>query len=401
MTLTTSPRFKANGIESLLNLPPFGGEGIQGGILSEGDIVPRVTQTADNVDLNVIWQEMQTALGEWNKHRSSIVDLLSYWHTSSADAVPQALVESEFERASEFGEPVSMGPPSEYLLLGYTFEDYDRAARFTWRFLRDADARQVRAVLDEAMRGDNTTVTRTILDRLFSPVAQTTDQGHTAFGLWNGTDGMTPPPVLGKTFESNHTHYLASGNDTIDSGDLELTVTKVREHGYALVDSTEELVCLVHPTESEVIQSFRANVANENAQIAKWDFIRAVNQPAFIISEGGSLVGNQPPGTVFNLPTVGKYGPLWIVESNFVPEHYFAVVATAGPGAASNAIGVRQHANRLYQGLRQIPGNANGYPLQDSFYSRSFGVGTRHRGAAVVTQVTDSGSYTAPTILGV
>lgn len=304
-----------------------------------------------------------------------------------------------FEKASEFGEPESMGPPSEYLLLGYTMEDYDRAARFTWRFLRDADARQVRAVLDEAMRGDNTTVTRTILNRLFSPAPETNDRGNTCYGLWNGTDGMTPPPVLGKTFTNTHTHYLWSGNESIDSGDLETSITHVREHGYGLVDGAEELVCLVHPTESEIIQGFRAGVQNENSQIAKWDFIQAVNQPAFIIAEGGQLVGNQPPGTVFNLPTVGKYGPLWIVESNFVPEHYVAVVATAGPAATSNTIGVRQHRNTVYQGMRQIPGGASGYPLQDSFYSRTFGVGTRHRGAAVVTQITASTSYTAPSIL--
>ncbi|OBJ61283.1 hypothetical protein [Mycobacterium sp. 1423905.2] len=401
MTTLTAPRINPTDLQALLRLPPYGAEDIQGGFFTEGDIVPRVTATADNIDLNRIWLEMQSALGEWNAHRSAIVDLLSYWHTSTADAVPQALVESMYERASEFGEPESMGPPSEYLLLGYTMVDWDRAARFTWRFLRDADARQVRAVLDEAMRGDNTTVTRTILNRLFSPAAETNDSGNICYGLWNGTDGMKPPPVLGKTFTADHTHYLWSGNGTVDSGDLELSIRHVREHGYGLVDGAEELVCLVHPTESEIIQSFRANVENENTQTAKWDFIQAVNQPAFIIAEGGQLVGSQPPGTVFNLPTVGKYGPLWIVESNFVPEHYMAVVATAGPGAASNAIGVRQHPNRVYQGLRQIPGNANGYPLQDSFYSRTFGVGTRHRGAAVVTQITASSAYTAPTIISV
>jgi hypothetical protein len=401
MTITTKPRINPTLLQLLSGPVPFGAEGMQGGILSEGDILPRVTQTADGVDLNSIWLEMNQALGEWNAHRDAIVALLSYWHSSSADAVPQALVESEFEEASEYGEPESMGPPSEYLLLGYTFKDYDRAARFTWRFLRDADARQVRAVLDEAMRGDRTTITRTILNRLFSPTPEINANGNTCYSLWNGTDGLTPPTVLGKTFDSTHTHFLCSGNTTIDSADLEVTVTKVREHGYALVDSPEELVCLVHPTESEVIQSFRANVVNENSQIAKWDFIRAVNQPAFIIADGGQLVGTQPPGTVFGLPSVGKYGPLHIVESSFVPEHYFAVVATAGPGAASNCIGVRQHQNRAFQGLRQLPGGQQGYPLQDSFFSRSFGVGTRHRGAAVVTQVTDSSSYTAPTILGV
>ncbi|STZ58807.1 hypothetical protein [Mycolicibacterium tokaiense] len=378
-------------------LPPFGGE--VGGYSTEGDILPRVTQTLDNVDLNVIWQEMQEALGKWNQERSKIVDLVSYWHTSPADAVPQGLIESELELASEFGEPESMGPPSEYLLLGYTMLDWDRAARFTWRFLRDADARQVRAVLDEAMRSDNTTVTRRILNRLFNPSAELNEQGHTCYGLWNGTDGLAPPSTLGKTFDANHTHYLTSGNDAVDSGDLEVAIKHIREHGYGLTDSQEQLICFVHPTESEVIQGFHAGVENNNSQIAKWDFIPAANQPAFIISTGGQLVGTQPPGTVFGLPSVGKYGPLWIVESNFIPEHYMAVVATAGPGSSSNAVGVRQHPNRAYQGFRQLPGAQPGYPLQDSFFTRTFGVGTRHRGAALITQFTDEPTYTAPSIV--
>ena len=92
-------------------VPAEGATYAHGGYNTEGDIVPRVTATADNVDLNVIWQEMAQALGEWNRHKSAIVDLLSYWHTSVADAVPQALVESLMEEATEFGEPVSAGPP--------------------------------------------------------------------------------------------------------------------------------------------------------------------------------------------------------------------------------------------------------------------------------------------------
>ncbi|WP_431233778.1 hypothetical protein ACQ856_03535 [Mycolicibacterium psychrotolerans] len=396
MTTTTAPRINLTDLQSLWKRPPFGGES---GYNSEGDVLPRVTQTADGVDLNAIWDEMQQALGKWNRERSKVVDLISYWHTSAADAVPQGLIETELELASEYGEPESMGPPSEYLLLGYTFLDFDRAARYTWRFLRDADARQVRAVLDEAFRSDNTTVTRRILDRLFDPEPDENEFGHTCYGLWNGTDGIAPPPTLGKTFTADHTHHLTSGHSTIDSGDLEVCVSHIREHGYGLTDSNEQLICLVKPADSEIVQSFRAGVVNENGQKAKWDFIPAENQPAFIIASGGQLVGSQPPGTVFGLQSVGKYGPLWLVESNFVPQHYFATVATAGPQAPSNAIGVRQHTNPLYQGFRQLAGNQPGYPLLDSFYTRSFGVGTRHRGAAVVTQLTEDTEYTAPVIV--
>ncbi|MCX2716025.1 hypothetical protein [Mycolicibacterium sp. J2] len=394
MTTLATPRTNLDVMQAL-SMMPFGAEA---GYASHGDVLPRVTQTADGVDLNTIWDEMQNVLGKWNAEQSKIVDLISYWHTSVADAVPQGLIESELELASEFGEPESMGPPSGYLLLGYTFLDFDRAARYTWRFLRDADARQVRAVLDEALRSDTTTVTRRILNRLFDPEPEQNEQGHTCYSLWNGKDGLTPPPTLGKTFTSDHTHYLPSGSTTIDSGDLEVTIGHIREHGYGLVDSNEQLICLVNPNDSEVIQSFRAGVVNSGVT-AKWDFIPAENQPAFIIASGGQLVGSQPPGTVFGLQSVGKYGPLWIVESNFCPQGYFATIATAGPGASSNAVGVRQHPNRQYQGFRQLGGSQPGYPLQDSFYSRSFGVGTRHRGAAVVTQLTEDTEYTAPLIV--
>jgi hypothetical protein len=61
-------------------------------------------------------------------------------------------------------------------------------------------------------------------------------------------------------------------------------------------------------------------------------------------------------------------------------------------------IGVRQHRNTLYQGLRIIPGYRPAYPLQDSFFQRSFGVGVRHRGSAAVMQIKASGTYDPPEV---
>ena len=58
---------------------------------------------------------------------------------------------------------------------------------------------------------------------------------------------------------------------------------------------------------------------------------------------------------------------------------------------------MRQHPKPEYQGLRQIPGNQQNYPLIDSFLSRSFGVGVARRGAAAAIEVTPSATYTAPT----
>ena len=374
---------------------PFGADGGYG---TEGDVLPRVTETADHVDLNKIWDEQAAVLAEWNAHRTALVDLISYWHTSVADAVPQAQNESSFELATEFGEPTALRPSSEYVALGYGFDDFDRATRYTWRALRDLDSRQLQGFHDEALASDNRLVTGTILQRLFSNVPEQNERGFSCVGLW-ANDGMVPPNFLGKSFPSSHNHYMISGAVDIDSGDLLEAVKHVREHGFGLTDSNQKLLCMCNERESEEIQSFRANEANNNSAISKWDFIPASNQPAFVLSGGGQLVGNQPPGEVFNLPSVGSYGPVSIVESSFIPSGYFAVIATTGPGSSSNVIGVREHVTPAYRGLRQLPGNQQGYPLIESFYTRAFGVGTRYRGAAVVYQLKATGTYDVPAIL--
>lgn len=104
------------------------------------------------------------------------------------------------------------------------------------------------------------------------------------------------------------------------------------------------------------------------------------------------------PADLFGVEISGSCGPVYVADSYFIPQHWFAVVATAGPNSLLNPIGVRQHPDAAYQGLRSIPGPVPGYPLQESFYTRGVGVGTRHRGAAVVCQVTSAAQYTPPTL---
>lgn len=372
-------------------IPPFG---FEGGYGTEGDALPRVTETADGTDLNRVWDDFQRTLEEWNNSASSLAGLLSYWHTNVADSIPKGFNRNTFERASEFGEPEALRPGS-YELVGYDFEDYDRATRFTWKALRDMDARQVRASHNEALNEDSRLVTSTILRRLFDPVATTNESATPVYGLYNA-DGMEPAPFAGQTFNGTHSHYIASGSATIDSGDVESTIKLVKEHGFGLPESGQTLLLLCHPAEAEVVMSWAKGTETATDVFAKYDAIPSVGAPAFEIS--GQIVGRQAPDNFNGVPIIGSYGPVLVVESYFVPLHYFAVVATSGPNSPNNAIGVREHINSAYRGLRQIPGNVSGYPLQDSFYTRGFGVGTRWRGAAAVCQVTASSNYTAPTI---
>jgi hypothetical protein len=368
---------------------PFGGEGGYG---TEGDVL--VNTTADGVDVNTLWAEVQSVLQAWNAERGAVASLLSHYTINAADAVPQAIQDESFEVASEFGEPESIRAPGNAILLGNTLVDYDKAGRFTWKFLRDSTAEQIRAVTNYAVAADNKLVNGLIVNRMFSPTPQTNEFGHTCYPLWSA-DGMVPPPYLGKTFDNTHTHYLVSEAADIDSGDLESLISHVQEHGYGM-DPGSRLIAFMNPLEADEVSAFKAGVANNNTVIAKHDFIPSQGAPAYLTAE--TIVGEVAPAQYQGLKIDGSYGPLWVVRSQYIPSKYVLVVATSGANSPNNAVSVRQHTNAAYQGLRTIPGNKPGYPLQDSFWARCIGVGTRHRGAAAVMQIKASGSYTAPSI---
>jgi len=95
---------------------------------------------------------------------------------------------------------------------------------------------------------------------------------------------------------------------------------------------------------------------------------------------------------------LGSYAGVFVIQSYFVPKNYVALAASGGPNSSDNPVAVRSHANPAYQGLRLIPGNSQ-FPLVDSFFARSIGVGVRHRGAAVVCQIVNSTTYTEPTFV--
>ncbi|MCV7343794.1 hypothetical protein [Mycolicibacterium rhodesiae] len=388
MTTYTRPRTNRSDLESLLILPPFGGEG---GIATQGDALVNVT--ADGVDLNAIWAEVAQVISAWNNERSALTNLLAFNTTNTADAIPQSKSEDSFEEASEFGQPESLRPPSEYALMGYQFRDFDLAMRYSRFFLRDATAEQVRAVLNYALEADNRLTSGTILQRLFDPTQGENDWGHVVYGLYNG-DTMTPPPYLGRSFATPHQHYLVSGSATIDSGDLEQAAKLVTEHGYGTTPNSR-LLALMNPAQAEVVSTFKAGEESASGIVAKYDYIPSAGAPAYL--QPDNIVGQVAPESFSGLKVQGSYGDVWVIQSDFIPEDYFAVVATYGPNSPDNVIGFRQHVSPVYQGLRIIPGNTD-YPLQDSFLSRAFGVGTRRRGQAAVVQVKSSGAYDIPVI---
>ena len=208
---------------------------------------------------------------------------------------------------------------------------------------------------------------------------------------------MVPPDYLGQMFDGTHTHYLTGGSLNIDSADIEAMIHHITEHGYGQFGSQGgQLIILANPNEAEDMTFWRAGVEYATGKKPKWDFIPSQAAPAYFTTE--HLVGAVSPADFNGLRVLGSYGDAWLIESHYVPAGYVIVAATGGHDSDMNPVGFREHVNPAYKGLRHIPG-AGPYPLQDSFYARGFGVGVRHRGAAVVMQVTENTTYrTPPTI---
>jgi len=369
--------------------PIFGSEG---GYHTAGDVL--VDKTADGVPLDTLWDTLRDLLAEWRAKQDALLSLLAFDTTDVAEAVPQSLSHFQFEEASEFGLPKSH-QGGDSLIIGYGFHDYDMDTRYTWKFLRDATARQVEFDMNAALEADQRLRTGKVLGRLFNPTQKITPEGNPEFGLWNGTDGIAPIEYLGTQFATNHSHYLVSGAASVDSGDIEDSIGLIREHGYGTTQGSRILVLASENTIDQVMGFRKGDESRTGGPIAKYDAIASADAPAYLSSE--FIVGQTPPSEYNNLRVAGSYGHALLVPHVLVPEGYMLTVATSGPNSAQNAVGMRHHSNPTYRGLRQIPGKSQ-YPLIDMTYARAFGVGVRHRGAAVVTQIKASGSYDAPTI---
>jgi hypothetical protein len=377
---------------------PRGAEG--GGYSTEGDIV---TATSDGRDLNAMWAEFQQTLQIYNESRSALVSLFTFPVSTLVEDVPQ-VGESVFEEASEFGVPKAVRAELAYFSLGYDFRDYDMATRFTWKFLRDADARQVEAIHQQALNADNRLVFRKVMEALFSKANRTADirgQNVNVYALYNA-DGTVPPSYKGQVFDGTHTHYMASGGTTIDSDDFEDLYDNIAEHGYGIENGTQ-FVAMMGKALIREVRKWRYNEGNGDdgagnpTATANYDFIPAPNQPAMIVPNEQGLLGSQPPTTWNGLPVIGSYAGVLIVEEAYIPEDYVLMLATGGAGDLQNPVGFREHANPQYRGLRLIPGNQQRYPLIDSFYARGFGTGIRQRAGSAIMQITENASYTTPT----
>ena len=358
-----------------------------------GDIL---TKTVDGRDLNDLWGEFQQVVAIHNERRQTIINLLTFPVTNLIEDVPQ-ITSDDFEEASEFGVPKSTRVALSAFQMAYTFKWYDIAKRFTWQFLAEAPAAQLEAIHQQVLEADNRLVFRKVMNTMFRNTNRSADingQNYTVFAFYNA-DGTVPPAYGPNEFDGTYTHYLVSGAATLDSGDVELMISKFKKLGYSRATGVT-IAILVNSAEAAVIRTWRANVTNANTAVAQYDFIPAVTQPAQILPTPQGLIGTQPPSTFQGLPVVGSYGDALIVEEDYIPAGYLAAFCTGGDASLQNPIGIREHANSQLRGLRLLPGDNTAYPLTNSNYVRGFGTGVRQRGAGMIMQIKASGSYEIP-----
>lgn len=366
--------------------------GVQGYEQGTNERADLLVESADGTNLNEIWSEIQSTLAIWNRQRDTLISRLTYNVTGPIDtvAVPS---EVDFEEASEYGQPKGIRGFASFN-RGYDFKFWDLAVRYTWMFLAAANAGQIRNLNNMALDADNRLLFNKVLKTLFNPanLVGVADQNIpvTVYKFYNG-DGEVPPKYKNNTFLGTHTHYSTTNalaaSATLVSDVIDALEADFISHGYTPSNGTD-LILLVNRQEGAIMRSWRV------ASGDKYDFIPSSNYGGGIIMPANSGIIARPQGEVEN--QIGTYGPFKIVEEEYMPAGYVTLLGSGGPDNLNNPIGIREHTNPNFRGLKIIPGARSDYPLTDSFYRRGFGTGVRQRGAGFIVQVTASNTYTVP-----
>jgi hypothetical protein len=376
-------------LRSLGVVPGIGG-GAQG-INATGDIV---TQTADAVPLNDLWNAYQAMLAEFNAQRDPMMSFLSYQVTVSHEDLIGAGTQFNVEEASEFGEPVGVrpeAPPTS--AMGYSFKWYDLGARFTWQFLADANSQQVDSISNGAAEAFNRNKFTMMMRTVFNKNRRTNKEGQTVFPFYAGATGDQPPDVGTTTFADQHNHFVTTNSATLTPAHLEALQTLVREHGYTNANGYT-LVLMINEAQEGTIRNFRSTA---NGGTGTYDFIPAQGTPQQLLpTDLNPASATRPAATYKGMEVVGSYAEMVIVKNPFIPSGYLFLFATGGSENIQNPIAIRVHPQTSLQGLRLVKGRTPDYPFIDSFYAEGFGTGIRYRGAGAVLQVVASTTYSVP-----
>lgn len=372
----------ARGFEALI-------QGREQGYNEAGDII---TETSDGAPLAKMWSEFQKTISMWNNQRDSLTNLLTYDVTQAIESVRYP-VEEDFQEASEFGEPTGIRLGTAYR-MGYDFKWWDLAIRYTWMFLADASSEQLQALNNQALEADNRLMFTRIMRAVFNSttrVAEIDNENINVYPFYNG-DSIVPPKWKSTVHTTGHNHYLESGGVTVDPGDVQSMIDHLTHHGYTL-SRGYRILLLCNSQEGATIRDFTKGTAS-----AKYSFIPGTNYGGGVYLPANSgVVGAPAIANIPGLESIGTYGPVTVIEEDYMPAGYMFMFVTAGEQNIGNPVGIRQHEKASLRGLRLVKGKTPDYPLIDSFYLHGMGTGVRHRGAGVVMEIANGGTYTIPT----
>lgn len=361
-----------------------GAEG-EGGYHARIDTIETVggagSTTIDGQPLNEIWTELQTRLALFNQQANRMVGLLTY-PTPRAQEKTSVPWTPNFEDATEFGRPRKAR--FQTIFRGFPLKHKDLGMGYTQEYIDDSRGFELIASMAQAESAYWSLQMSVALTAIFNddPSADGFNDGVTPLGLYSG-DGEVPPNYRRWTFDGNHTHYLTSA--AVDVTALQAMETHLIHHGYgddSLGGAGGKI--FLHANRSDI-----ATIRGLSG------FVPAVTASVPQVVDG-VVIGVQRTGEM-GLSPEGYFGKLIIIENNEIPAGYLLAVSSGGIFNTSNVVGLRQHENASARGLRLIEGRNARYPLIDSVYDTYLGAGVRHRGAAVVTQIT-GGAYTVPTL---
>lgn len=393
MTIITNVKERKLQIADLLDLQALSGHDLQAAIGFEqgfnqhGDLV---TETSDGAPLAQMWAEFQRVVNMWNSQRDPLINLLTFPVTDPIESVRYP-VEEDFQEASEFGVPtgIRLGPAFR---MGYDFKWWDLAIRYTWQFLLDASSQQLQALNNQALEADNRLMFTRVMRAVFNSttrVAEIDNENINVYPFYNG-DSMVPPKWKNTVHSASHNHYLESGGTTVDPGDVEAMLAHLTHHGYTMTRGYRILL-LVNSQEGAEIRDFVKGTAS-----ATYTFIPGPNVGGGVfLPANAGIVGAPTLANIPGMETIGSYGPITVIEEDLIPAGYMFMFATAGEQNLGNPVGIREHERQ--RGLNLVKGRDNDYPLIDSYYVHGMGTGVRHRGAGVVMEIGNAGTYTIPT----
>lgn len=389
-------------LESLGILPQVFGGSNRLGTHAAADVV---TRTADGTDLNTVWATFMDLLNAVNQPRQNLINFLTFGVNEPVETVTQPGQGVDFEEATEYGEPVGSRIQPTYFQMGYTFKWYDLAARYTWQYLADATEAMVNSVANASVEAYFRLLLNAVLKTAFNSTnlsATINGNNYNVYKFYNA-DGTIPPTYKNNTFNGSHTHYKTSGtNSVLEATDLDIMVIDdFASHGYTQ-ENGYRIVAMVNTALGNQIRNFRSAVNAVQAvagNYGRFDFIPSQGQPGQIIPQTTTVIGaGQVAPTLGGLTVIGSYGPILVVVDDYMPTDYLFSFATGGTDNLLNPIGFRQHANSNLRGLRLVKGRNADYPLIDSFWATGFGTGVRQRGAGILIQLSNAGSYTIPTV---